>query len=76
VKGPLLFSTLCGSWVGLTGLTYDALPLDEFLFDFDANGTVVSVTNLALRSTLYKVDLGKTVRQLTTLCDGVCKKLV
>lgn len=76
VKGPLLFSTLCGSWVGLTGLTYDALPLDEFLFNFDANGTVVSVTNLALRSTLYKVDLGKTVRQLTTLCDGVCKKLV
>jgi hypothetical protein len=76
VQGPLLFSTLCGSWVGLTGLTYDALPLDEFLFDFDANGTVVSVTNLALRSTLYKVDLGRTVRQLTTLCDGVCKQLV
>jgi hypothetical protein len=50
-----LFSTACGAWVGITGVTYGSLPLDEFVFTFDAASRVVSVTNLALRSTLYKI---------------------
>jgi hypothetical protein len=50
-----LFSTACGAWVGITGVTYGSLPLDEFIFTFDAASQVVSITNLALRSTLYKV---------------------
>jgi hypothetical protein len=50
-----LFSTACGAWVGVTGTTYGSLPLDEFVFQFDALGNVISVTNLALRTTFYKV---------------------
>ncbi|KAI8939053.1 hypothetical protein NX059_004891 [Plenodomus lindquistii] len=50
-----MFSTDCGSWVGVTGVTYGSLPLDEFVFSFNKNGKVVSVTNIALRSTLYKL---------------------
>ncbi|KAF2799534.1 beta-lactamase family protein-like protein [Melanomma pulvis-pyrius CBS 109.77] len=53
--GQRLFSTSCAAWVGVTGVTYDSLPLDEFVFNFDSTGKVVSVENLALRSTLYKV---------------------
>lgn len=53
--GPGLFSTTCGAWVAVTGVTYSSLPLDEFVFSFDSAGRVRSVTNLALRSTLYKV---------------------
>jgi hypothetical protein len=53
--GPGLFSTTCGAWVSVTGVTYDSLPLDEFIFSFDSSGRVRSVTNLALRSTLYKI---------------------
>lgn len=53
--GQPLFSTDCGAWVGVTGITYGALPLDEFVFNFDSSGKVVSVTNLALRTTLYKL---------------------
>jgi hypothetical protein len=49
-----LFSTACGAWTGVTGTTYGSLPLDEFVFQFDAAGNVVSLTNLALRTTLYK----------------------
>ncbi|KAF2845412.1 beta-lactamase family protein-like protein [Plenodomus tracheiphilus IPT5] len=54
-SGRQLFSTDCGAWVGITGITYGSLPLDEFIFNFDNEGRVVSVTNLALRSTLYKL---------------------
>jgi hypothetical protein len=53
--GQQLWSTDCGSWVSVTGVTYASLPLDEFIFNFDGSGKVVSVENLALRSTLYKV---------------------
>lgn len=53
--GQQLFSTSCAAWVGVTGITYDSLPLDEFVFNFDSTDKVVSVENLALRSTLYKV---------------------
>jgi hypothetical protein len=52
---PGMFSTTCGAWVSVTGITYGSLPLDEFIFSFDSSGRVRSITNLALRSTLYKV---------------------
>ncbi|KAF3039889.1 hypothetical protein E8E12_003956 [Didymella heteroderae] len=74
--GPMLFSTGCGAWVGLTGVTYGSLPLDEFVFDFDSNGNVRSVTNLALRTTLYKVDLHQSTDLLPALCNNVCPYLV
>lgn len=74
--GPILFSTGCGAWVGLTGVTYGSLPLDEFVFDFNSDGKVVSVTNLALRSTLYKVDVDQSVGLLPALCDKICPLLV
>jgi hypothetical protein len=53
--GQQLWSTDCGSWVSVTGVTYASLPLDEFIFNFDGSGKVVSIENLALRSKLYKV---------------------
>lgn len=53
--GPQLWSTDCATWIGVTGVTYNSLPLDEFVFNFDRFGRVVSVQNLALRSILYKV---------------------
>lgn len=52
--GQPMFSTSCGSWVATTGITYGTRPLDEFVFNIDANGEVVSVLNLALRQTYYK----------------------
>lgn len=52
--GQQLWSTDCGSWVGVTGVTYGSLPLDEFIFNIDGNGKVISVDNLALRLTYYK----------------------
>ena len=52
-----LFSTGCASWVGVTGVTYGNLPLDEFVFNFDSTGKVVSIVNLALRSTMYKLQV-------------------
>ncbi|KAF1361317.1 beta-lactamase/transpeptidase-like protein [Lizonia empirigonia] len=74
--GPMLFSTGCGAWVGLTGVTYGSLPLDEFVFDFNSDGKVVSVTNLALRSTLYKVDVYQSADLLPALCEKICPLLV
>jgi hypothetical protein len=53
--GQQLWSTDCGAWVGVTGITYASLPLDEFIFNIDSGGKVVSVENLALRLTYYKV---------------------
>lgn len=53
--GQPLWSTDCGAWVGITGITYSSLPLDEFVFNFDSAGKVLSITNLALRTTLYKL---------------------
>jgi hypothetical protein len=52
--GQQLWSTDCGAWVGVTGITYGSLPLDEFIFNMDGNGKVVSVENIALRLTYYK----------------------
>lgn len=53
--GQQLWSTDCGSWVGVTGVTYGSMPLDEFIFERDASGNVVSVENLALRAKYWKV---------------------
>jgi hypothetical protein len=53
--GQQLWSTDCGAWVGVTGVTYGSLPLDEFIFNMDSAGKVISVDNLALRLTYYKV---------------------
>lgn len=53
--GQQLWSTDCGAWVGVTGVTYGSLPLDEFIFNIDTAGRVMSVENLALRRTYYKV---------------------
>ena len=53
--GQQLWSTDCGAWVGVTGITYGSLPLDEFIFNIDGTRKVVSVENLALRTTYYKV---------------------
>jgi hypothetical protein len=53
--GQQLWSTDCGAWVGVTGVTYGSLPLDEFIFNMDSAGKVVSVDNLALRLTYYKI---------------------
>lgn len=50
-----MFSTDCASWLALTGVTYGAQPLDEFVFNLDPSGNVVSLENVALRDTLYKV---------------------
>jgi hypothetical protein len=44
-----MFSTDCGSWVSLTGVTYGTQPLDQFVFEVDGRGAVVSLENLALR---------------------------
>ncbi|KAH7413897.1 beta-lactamase/transpeptidase-like protein [Phaeosphaeria sp. MPI-PUGE-AT-0046c] len=52
--GQQLWSTDCGAWVGVTGVTYGSLPLDEFIFNMDASDKVISVENLALRLTYYK----------------------
>ena len=52
--GRQLWSTDCGAWVGVTGVTYGSMPLDEFIFERDSSGKVVSVENLALRTKYYK----------------------
>lgn len=53
--GQQLWSTDCGAWVGVTGVTYASMPLDEFIFERDTTGKVVSVENLALRAKYWKV---------------------
>jgi hypothetical protein len=53
--GQQLWSTDCGAWVGITGVTYASLPLDEFIFNMDSTGKVVSIDNLALRLTYHKL---------------------
>lgn len=49
-----MFSTDCGTWVGFTAVTYGSMPLDQFVFEFDANGKVVNVEPIALRVKLQK----------------------
>ncbi|KAL2270730.1 hypothetical protein VTJ83DRAFT_101 [Remersonia thermophila] len=49
-----MFSTDCGTWVSFTAVTYGTRPLDQFVFELDPEGRVVSVENLALRAVLKK----------------------
>jgi hypothetical protein len=49
-----MFSTDCGTWVSFTGVTYGTQPLDQFVFEVDAKGNVVSIESLALRSVMKK----------------------
>ncbi|KAI1344430.1 beta-lactamase/transpeptidase-like protein [Xylariaceae sp. FL0016] len=49
-----MFSTNCGTWVSQTTAVYTDMPLDQFVFTLNENGTVVSLEPLALRSTLNK----------------------
>ncbi|KAK3948999.1 beta-lactamase/transpeptidase-like protein [Pseudoneurospora amorphoporcata] len=51
---PSMFSTDCGSWVSLTGVTYGSMPLDQFFFEVDGSGRVFSVENAALRMFMRK----------------------
>jgi hypothetical protein len=53
-KPNSMFSTDCGSWVGFTAVTYGSMPLDQFTFDVDAQGKVVSIEPIALRVKLQK----------------------
>jgi hypothetical protein len=49
-----MFSTDCGTWVSFTGVVYGTQPLDQFIFEVDAEGEVVSIESLALRSVMKK----------------------
>ncbi|KAK3342051.1 beta-lactamase/transpeptidase-like protein [Lasiosphaeria hispida] len=49
-----MFSTDCGSWVTLTSVTYGTQALDQFVFDLDKEGKVVSIESLALRAVMKK----------------------
>ncbi|KAI1424634.1 beta-lactamase/transpeptidase-like protein [Xylaria sp. FL1777] len=49
------YTTDCATWVGVTSVAYGSQPLDEFIFEFDGNGTVVAVENSALRNRLIKI---------------------
>ncbi|KAK3497205.1 beta-lactamase/transpeptidase-like protein [Neurospora hispaniola] len=51
---PSMFSTDCGSWVSLTGVTYGSMPLDQFFFEVDGSGKVLSIENAALRMVMRK----------------------
>lgn len=48
------FLRQCASWAGLDGNVYGQKALDEFIFDTDAKGQVISVRNSALRTILAK----------------------
>jgi hypothetical protein len=49
-----MFSTDCGTWVSFTGVTYGTLPLDQFVFEVDARGSVLSIESLGLRSVMKR----------------------
>ncbi|KAI0391753.1 beta-lactamase/transpeptidase-like protein [Xylariaceae sp. FL0594] len=49
------FTTDCSTWISVSGVVYGSQPLDEFIFEHDANGTVVAVENSALRNRMVKV---------------------
>ncbi|KAI0144405.1 beta-lactamase/transpeptidase-like protein [Xylariaceae sp. FL1272] len=48
------FTTDCTTWIRVAGVVYGSQPLDSFVFDFAANGTVVAMENAALRIRLEK----------------------
>jgi hypothetical protein len=49
-----MFSTDCGSGVTLTSVTYGSQALDQFVFEVDGAGKVVSIESPALRSVMKK----------------------
>lgn len=49
-----MFSTDCGTWVGFTAVTYGSMPIDQFVFNLDPNGKVLSIEPIALRVKLQK----------------------
>lgn len=53
VKRP--FTTDCSTWVSLSGVVWGSKPLDGIVFEFDAQGKVVAVENMALRNRMLKV---------------------
>lgn len=53
-RNKYMFSTDCGTWVSFTGVVYGTLSLDQFIFEVDAEGKVVSIESPALRSVMKK----------------------
>ncbi|KAI0424707.1 beta-lactamase/transpeptidase-like protein [Xylaria sp. FL1042] len=49
------YTTDCATWVTASAVVYGSQPLDEFIFEIDGDGAVVSVENSALRNQLIKV---------------------
>lgn len=49
-----MFSTDCGSWVSFTSVTYGTHALDQWVFEIDKAGKVVSLESLAMRSVLKR----------------------
>ncbi|RYP80035.1 hypothetical protein DL770_006394 [Monosporascus sp. CRB-9-2] len=49
-----MFSTDCGKWVAQSTVKFASRALDQFVFDIDSSGNVVSVENQALRAKLAK----------------------
>jgi hypothetical protein len=49
-----MFSTDCGTWVSFTSVTYGTHGLDQFVFEVDKVGKVVSIESVALRVVLNK----------------------
>ncbi|RYP62804.1 hypothetical protein DL771_009580 [Monosporascus sp. 5C6A] len=49
-----MFSTDCGKWVSQSTVKFASRALDQFVFDIDSSGNVVSVENQALRAKLAK----------------------
>ncbi|KAI5861322.1 beta-lactamase/transpeptidase-like protein [Durotheca rogersii] len=50
------FTTDCSTWVSVAGIMYGSKPLDLFIFNFNAAGSVTSVENAALRNRLGRVE--------------------
>jgi hypothetical protein len=49
-----MFSTDCGTWASFSGVTYGTQPLDQFIFEVNRDGRVVSLESPALRSVMRK----------------------
>lgn len=49
------FTTDCSTWVSVAGIMYGSKPLDQFIFNINAAGNVMSIENAALRNRLEKV---------------------
>jgi hypothetical protein len=53
-RAGAMFSTDCGTWVSFTGVAYGTQPLDQFVFEVDAKGEVLSIESLGLRSVMLR----------------------